>query len=133
MVVEQQEFKLVPKVPASVAVITTEGSDPFDVFDKRSGIYVNFGKKKNGEVVEYAFDIVFNSSEEVFKTLKLLTECGCTKASSMTTKPDGNIEIYLKYNSKRIGTQDKGDFRKGIQIETTKGRINFILLISEQK
>lgn len=133
MVVEQEFFKLVPKVPAEVATVTAEGSDPFDAFDKTSAIYVNFGKQKNGNVIEYAYDIIFESKEKAFKIKQLHVECGCTKASSVITKKDGNIELVLRYNSKRIGIQDKDDFRKGIQLETDKGRMNFVLLISETK
>lgn len=133
MVVNQETFDLIPKVPESVATVTVEGTNPEDLFTRGTAIYVNFGKKKTNSVVEYAFDIVFKDPENKFKAKKLNTDCGCTAASTLLTKPDGNIELVLRYNSKRIGFQDKGDFRKGVSIDTDKGKINFVLLISEQK
>lgn len=133
MVVEQEYYKIVPKVPASVAALTVEGEDPADLFNKKTAVYLNFGKQKKKPIIEYAFDIIFNDSKTKFKTRKLHTECGCTKSSTVLTKPDGNIEVLFRYNATRIGIQDTGDFRKGIKLETDKGSINFVLLISEQK
>lgn len=133
MVVEQEYYKIVPKVPDVVATITVEGEDPADLFNKKTAVYINFGKQKNKPVIEYPFDIIFNDSKVKFKTRLLETECGCTKSSTVLTKPDGNIEILFRYNATRIGFQDKGDFRKSIKLQTDKGSINFVLLISEQK
>ena len=133
MVVDNEIFQLVPKVPEAVAVVTVDGEDPADIFNKRTAVYINFGKQRRNSTIEYPFDIIFKSGDNKFKALDLNTECGCTKSSSFRTKPDGNMELLLKYNSNRIGIQDKGDFRKGIKLNTDKGSINFVLLISEQK
>lgn len=97
--------------------------------NNEEAIIIDFGKlDRNSEAV-----VAFEYESKTHDIIDLRYDCGCTNNSSYKKLEDGKFQIVLKYNTSRIGVQDRGTFEKAIQLILTNGEnIFFKLRISEK-
>lgn len=123
MEIKTEFFSLRQVTPLGEVVV------PNSYNNRKDRITVDLGHlTRNDEAV-----VSFEYLSDTHDIIGIEGECGCTNASNYHKEEKGRWQIVLKYNTSRIGIQDKGEILKNVIVNLTNGeRINFLLKIHEK-
>lgn len=119
----QPEFELTQTSPVGKMTI------PMD-YNYTKYIDVDMGDlKRHQECV-----ITFHFKSNALKVIGMEGSCNCMGGSRHVDLPDGTQQVIIKYDTGRIGVQDRGSFTKTSAIVlNNRNRIKFKLHINESK